>query len=53
MQLPTGNSNLFGYEKADLTRQVENIRSKKYMLIHGTLDGEYYVDSWPMIRLIA
>ncbi|XP_018495147.1 inactive dipeptidyl peptidase 10 [Galendromus occidentalis] len=45
MQLPTGNSNLFGYEKADLTRQVENIKSKKYMLIHGTLDGTYRVYS--------
>lgn len=42
MGLPTPNDNLDGYNHTDVTRRVEGIRGKKYMLIHGTGDDNVH-----------
>lgn len=42
MGLPAAADNLGGYENARLTKLAENLRNKKYMLIHGTLDDNVH-----------
>lgn len=42
MGLPTEEDNLSGYNASDVTRLVEGIRDKKYMLIHGTADDNVH-----------
>nr|XP_031850173.1 venom dipeptidyl peptidase 4 [Nomia melanderi] len=42
MGLPTADDNLGGYNRTDVTRRVEGIRGKKYMLIHGTGDDNVH-----------
>lgn len=42
MGLPTPKDNLAGYNRTDITRRVEGIRGKKYMLIHGTGDDNVH-----------
>ncbi|KAK9306463.1 hypothetical protein QLX08_002845 [Tetragonisca angustula] len=42
MGLPTPEDNLYGYNHSDVTRLVEGIRGKKFMLIHGTGDDNVH-----------
>ena len=42
MGLPTPEDNLEGYNHTDVTRRVEGIRGKKFMLIHGTADDNVH-----------
>ncbi|XP_072401301.1 venom dipeptidyl peptidase 4 [Diabrotica undecimpunctata] len=42
MGLPTLSDNLEGYQKAQLLRNYEGIRNKKYFLIHGTHDDNVH-----------
>ncbi|XP_076375275.1 venom dipeptidyl peptidase 4 isoform X2 [Megalopta genalis] len=42
MGLPTPDDNLGGYNNTDVTRRVEGIRGKKFMLIHGTGDDNVH-----------
>ncbi|XP_043527094.1 venom dipeptidyl peptidase 4 isoform X2 [Frieseomelitta varia] len=42
MGLPTPEDNLHGYNHSDVTRLVEGIRGKKFMLIHGTGDDNVH-----------
>jgi len=42
MGLPIPEDNLAGYNRTDITRRVEGIRGKKYMLIHGTGDDNVH-----------
>lgn len=42
MGLPTPEDNLAGYNRRDITRRVEGIRGKKYMLIHGSGDDNVH-----------
>ncbi|XP_076290465.1 venom dipeptidyl peptidase 4 [Lasioglossum baleicum] len=42
MGLPTPDDNLGGYNRTDVTRRVEGIRGKKFMLIHGTGDDNVH-----------
>lgn len=42
MGLPIPEDNLSGYNQTDVTRRVEGIRGKKYMLIHGTGDDNVH-----------
>ncbi|XP_029160277.1 venom dipeptidyl peptidase 4-like, partial [Nylanderia fulva] len=42
MGLPTPEDNLAGYNRTDITRQVEGMRGKKYMLIHGSGDDNVH-----------
>ncbi|XP_076167071.1 venom dipeptidyl peptidase 4 [Ptiloglossa arizonensis] len=42
MGLPTTDDNLEGYNRTDITRRVEGIRGKKFMLIHGTGDDNVH-----------
>ncbi|XP_076165408.1 venom dipeptidyl peptidase 4 isoform X2 [Ptiloglossa arizonensis] len=42
MGLPTVNDNLHGYEQGQLLNKVDNIKTKMYYLIHGTLDDNVH-----------
>ncbi|XP_053982596.1 venom dipeptidyl peptidase 4 [Hylaeus volcanicus] len=42
MGLPTPEDNLAGYNGTDVTRKVDGIRGKKFMLIHGTEDDNVH-----------
>ncbi|KAL0119761.1 hypothetical protein PUN28_007890 [Cardiocondyla obscurior] len=42
MGLPTEEDNIIGYDNTDISRRVEGIRGKKYMLIHGTGDDNVH-----------
>ncbi|XP_043501996.1 venom dipeptidyl peptidase 4 isoform X1 [Polistes fuscatus] len=42
MGLPTPEDNLKGYNETDISRRVEGIRGKKFMLIHGTGDDNVH-----------
>ncbi|KAL3220236.1 hypothetical protein MRX96_030058 [Rhipicephalus microplus] len=45
MGLP--RDNLAGYERADLTRAAARLKGKKFLLVHGTADGQYL---WNLIK---
>ncbi|CAL7939159.1 unnamed protein product [Xylocopa violacea] len=42
MGLPTMEDNLHGYEQGQLLNKVDNIKTKMYYLIHGTLDDNVH-----------
>ncbi|XP_023289115.1 venom dipeptidyl peptidase 4 [Orussus abietinus] len=42
MGLPTRGDNLGGYEQGRLGKNVDNMRTKSYYLIHGTLDDNVH-----------
>lgn len=42
MGLPKVDDNLHGYEQAQLLNKVDNIKTKMYYLIHGTLDDNVH-----------
>ncbi|XP_076231045.1 venom dipeptidyl peptidase 4 [Calliopsis andreniformis] len=42
MGLPTAEDNLHGYERGQLLNKVDNIKTKMYYLIHGTLDDNVH-----------
>ncbi|XP_054009789.1 venom dipeptidyl peptidase 4-like isoform X2 [Hylaeus anthracinus] len=42
MGLPTVYDNLHGYEQGQLLNKVDNIKTKMYYLIHGTLDDNVH-----------
>lgn len=42
MGLPTVDDNLRGYEQGQLLNNVDNIKTKMYYLIHGTLDDNVH-----------
>ena len=42
MGLPTVEDNLATYNKTDLTRLVEGIRGKDFLLVHGTGDDNVH-----------
>lgn len=42
MGLPTVEDNLAAYNRSDLTRLVEGIRGKDFLLIHGTGDDNVH-----------
>lgn len=42
MGLPTEEDNLSGYNGTDVTRNVEKLRGKSYMLIHGNADDNVH-----------
>lgn len=49
MGFPTASDNLAGYNRSDLTRHVEGIRGKKYMLIHGSKDHNVHYQHTMML----
>ncbi|XP_043288116.1 venom dipeptidyl peptidase 4-like [Venturia canescens] len=54
MGLPTPEDNLAGYNRSDVTKYVEGIRGKKYMLIHGTGDDNvHYQQSMALAKSLA
>ncbi|KAH0946793.1 hypothetical protein HN011_002560 [Eciton burchellii] len=42
MGLPTAEDNLAGYNRTDISRRVDGIYGKKFMLIHGTGDDNVH-----------
>jgi len=42
MGLPTAEDNLAGYNRTDISRRVNGIQGKKFMLIHGSGDDNVH-----------
>jgi len=40
MGLPTHDDNFEAYQNSELMRHASNLRTKKYLLVHGTADGK-------------
>ena len=43
MGSPSPQDNYIGYERADLMKKVDSLKSKKFFLIHGTADGTFFL----------
>ncbi|KAK2581827.1 hypothetical protein KPH14_002294 [Odynerus spinipes] len=42
MGLPTPDDNLYGYNETDVSRRVEGIRGKKFLVVHGSGDDNVH-----------
>lgn len=40
--MPTSSDNLINYEKSDVMKKAPNFKGKKYLLVHGTADGNFF-----------
>lgn len=49
MGLPRPDDNLQGYADAQLNDKVENIRTKEFFLVHGTLDDNVHYQQSMML----
>lgn len=52
MGLPTVVDNLQGYENGQLLNKVDNIKTKMYYLIHGTLDDNVHYQQSLMLAKV-
>ncbi|XP_066587909.1 venom dipeptidyl peptidase 4 isoform X2 [Prorops nasuta] len=52
MGLPTVSDNLQGYEQGQLVNKVDNIKTKMYYLIHGTLDDNVHYQQSLMLAKV-
>lgn len=52
MGLPTPADNLAGYEQGQLLNKADNIRTKGYYLIHGTLDDNVHYQQSLMLAKV-
>lgn len=43
MGLPTKEDNLVNYEKGDVSQDINNFRSHKFLLIHGSGDDNVHI----------
>ncbi|XP_067001471.2 venom dipeptidyl peptidase 4 isoform X2 [Anabrus simplex] len=52
MGLPTIEDNLSGYIDAGLTNKVENLRNKRFLLMHGTMDNAVHYQHSVMLAMV-